>query len=412
MNSGLRDLLEKAAPIPVDMTCAAVYERFEREPDVLNLAVVKGERPVGMVNRQDLYGRLADRFGRPLYERKAIATLMDPAPFVVDVKMTRDRLRELILTDRPGLLLHGFIGTEEGRYLGIGSAFSVLRATVAELQHRESALDIALVREAEANRSKSIFLANMSHELRTPLNAIIGFADIIRGEIFGPIANARYRDYIDDVHESGQHLLGLINNILDISKAEAGKLELSIDRFDLHRLLRDAARLLAERARIAGVELTVEGEDKAPPVVGDAMKIKQIAINLITNAVKFTPTGGRVTVRCEISRGQFRIVVADTGIGIAAENIARAMEPFSQIDGGDDRRYEGTGLGLPLSRKLAELHDGSLEIESVVGEGTTVRVTVPQKVPTALRIRASENAPVGVAKARQSAYVPAASGPV
>jgi PAS domain S-box-containing protein len=258
-----------------------------------------------------------------------------------------------------------------------GSTVGIL-ADVTERKHREQALVGAKEMAEAANRSKSEFLANISHELRTPLNAIIGFSEIMRDEIFGPIGAPQYRAYLADVLESAHHLLAVINDILDVAKAEAGKLDLDEIAFPVDRLARIASRLVEERAARAELRLSLEIATDLPLLRGDERKLKQVVINLLTNAIKFTPAGGSVVLRARLALdGDLLIEVADTGIGIAAEDIPTALSPFGQVDGRLNRKYDGTGLGLPLARALVELHDGALSIASEPGRGTTVTVRLP-----------------------------------
>ena len=229
-----------------------------------------------------------------------------------------------------------------------------------------------------ASRSKSKFLANMSHELRTPLNAIIGFSDVIKGEMFGPVGNPKYLEYVQDINESGLHLLELINDILDLSKIEAGKTELHEENVDVSRALGSCLTLVQERVEEAGVEIECDTASHLPALYADERKFKQILINLLSNAIKFTPTGGKVTIRTWSRKDDgYVLQIADTGIGIALADIPKALAPFSQIDSNLSRKYEGTGLGLPLTKALAELHGGSLDLQSEVDVGTTVTVRFP-----------------------------------
>jgi signal transduction histidine kinase len=229
----------------------------------------------------------------------------------------------------------------------------------------------------------------MSHELRTPLNAIIGFSEIMMGELFGKMGDDRYRDYAKDVHNSGRHLLELINDILDLSKIEAGKLDLHEDEVDVAHVLTNCERLVRERAQEASVVLCVEVGGTLPRLAADETKLKQILLNLLSNAIKFTPAGGRVTLAAALNgAGELALRVSDTGIGMKEEDIPIALQPFRQIDNQLSRKYAGTGLGLPLTRALVEMHDGRLEITSAPGKGTTVIVVLP-----AGRLRA----PVGTA---------------
>jgi PAS domain S-box-containing protein len=251
---------------------------------------------------------------------------------------------------------------------------------------RCTAEDLARAREiAEAaSRSKSAFLANMSHELRTPLNGVIGFAELMAYETFGPLGDPRYGEYARDIVASGRHLLELINDILDFSKIDAGKLELQEEEIDLHATVAAAVRMLRPRAQEAA--LTLKLVNDLPPELShlraDERRLKQIVLNLGANAVKFTPPGGRVAVTLAAAAAPDAagvvIRVTDTGIGIAAADLPRVLEPFAQIDHGLNRRHEGTGLGLPLTRRLIELHGGVLRLESELGIGTAVTVWLPQ----------------------------------
>ena len=229
-----------------------------------------------------------------------------------------------------------------------------------------------------ANRAKSTFLANMSHELRTPLNAIIGFSEMMQHEALGPVGSARYRGYADDINQSGMHLLGLVNDLLDLSKIEAGKMELSEDLVDIGQLIADCLVLVRDAAARAGIELLIDKDPGLPLVYADERKLKQILLNLLSNAVKFSGEGGAVEIMAAVAAsGALDISVRDSGAGIKPEDMAKALEPFGQLQSAVDSGQVGTGLGLPLSRKLAELHGGTLEIESVAGRGTTVQLRIP-----------------------------------
>ncbi len=232
--------------------------------------------------------------------------------------------------------------------------------------------------EAElASRSKTEFLANMSHELRTPLNAVIGFSDILTGELFGQLGDRRYRDYAHDIRESGLHLLKLINDVLDVAKIEHGEVDIEDELIDVGAAMDSCVRLVRERAAAAQVRVEVAPHPALPALRGDSRRLKQILINLLSNAVKFTQAGGSVTVAAEADERGYRISVSDTGIGIAAEDLATAFRPFGQIDSSLARKYQGTGLGLPLSKAMAELHGGGLELASAPGQGTTATVWLP-----------------------------------
>jgi len=276
-----------------------------------------------------------------------------------------------------------------------------LRGMVAALEDREAKLsllarkyEVAMTRAEAANQAKSEFLANMSHELRTPLNAINGFSEIMAGEMFGPLGDRRYKGYAADIHQSGQHLLSLINDILDMAKIEAGKLTLHYETVSLNSLCNDAIRLMRGKAMESGLTLGLVAPD-AVQVEADHRGLKQVMLNLISNAVKFTPEGGAVTVTVAAQdANHVRVSVTDTGIGIAAVDLERLAQPFEQVEGQHSKTTQGTGLGLALTKSLIELHCGRMTIESEPGQGTTVWFDLPIRAPEGAM------APVGAAPQR------------
>ncbi len=264
-------------------------------------------------------------------------------------------------------------------------AVGVQRLLRQEAETARQAAELAI-------RTKSEFLANMSHELRSPLNAIIGFAEIMKDELFGPIGRPQYAEYCEDIHASGTHLLEIINDILDLSKMEAGKLQLNEETVDIRDMIESCVRLMRVRAQEVSVALETKIEPDLPRVCVDPRKMKQILLNLLSNAVKFTPEGGRVETSARLANGgRFVLEIADTGIGIATEHVETAMSAFGQVDSSLTRKHQGTGLGLSLTEALVELHGGEFQLESAVNVGTRAIVTLPSH-----RVRACErpSAPV------------------
>ncbi|HLZ65867.1 MAG TPA: ATP-binding protein [Aliidongia sp.] len=270
------------------------------------------------------------------------------------------------------------MGTPEFDSSGAPIAVDGVIQDITDRKQLEQALRDARDASERSSRAKSEFLANMSHELRTPLNAIIGFSEIMRDEILGPVGVPKYREYLGDVHNSAQHLLLIINDILDIARIEAGRVELKEARIDLKRMIDECARMLRGRVAEAGLQLETSFENGAPWCIGDERLLRQVLLNLASNAIKFTPSGGRV--RIEVGRkvgGELTLAVQDTGIGMTAEEAAVALRPFGQVQGAFVRSRDGVGLGLPLAKSFVELHGGVLEVDSAPGRGTTVMVNLP-----------------------------------
>lgn len=251
---------------------------------------------------------------------------------------------------------------------------------IYRVRQSEEALALAVNSAKNANRAKSDLLANMSHELRTPLNAIIGFSSTMREETFGPVGSDKNREYLNDINFSGQHLLELINDILDVSAIERGALELNESNVDLFKLAEVTVRIIQPRADHGKVKATSLLEPGAPMIYADERRVKQVLFNLISNAVKFTPEGGKIIVDSLLNDdGSLSIYVSDTGYGMNDDETAIALIKFGQVDSGLDRKHEGTGLGLPLTKGLMELHGGVLEIDSLEGYGTMVTATFPKE---------------------------------
>ncbi|MDB2438377.1 PAS domain-containing sensor histidine kinase [Hellea sp.] len=304
--------------------------------------------------------------------------------------------------------------TADGGRVSIGTEVTAIRTREHQLQTNQDALQKTItvlrksqvrivelaenyeqekIRAEQASQSKSEFLANMSHELRTPLNAINGFSDIMKKELFGPLGDPRYSEYVNDILFSGQHLLSLINDILDMSKIEAGKMTLNSEVLQMDDMISQVIRIVRGRAEENRLKLLYE-ESAMPEIEADPRAVKQILLNLTTNAIKFTPEGGLVRVSVEPNSAGLIIRVSDTGIGISQEDIERLAQPFEQIDSQHSRQHEGTGLGLALSKSLVELHGGNFTIESVVGQGTTVMFTLPNR-PAEKKTAAGDDNVVG-----------------
>jgi two-component system cell cycle sensor histidine kinase PleC len=287
--------------------------------------------------------------------------------------------------------------TSDGGSVGVGADITDLRREMDERLKRETDLEQAFgelqkrevalkemaakyeeekIRAEDASRAKSEFLANMSHELRTPLNAINGFSEIMVQQLFGPLGDPRYIDYSKDILNSGQHLLSLINDILDMSKIEARKMNLRMEALYPDEIAQDTIRLMRHRAEEAGIKLIADFGG-LPEVTGDYRALKQILLNLLSNAVKFTPQGGKVVLSGRVIRDYVVISVTDTGIGIAKDDIGKLAKPFAQIESQHSKTFQGTGLGLALSKSLIELHGGTLQIDSELGRGTVVSFTLP-----------------------------------
>jgi two-component system cell cycle sensor histidine kinase PleC len=373
------DLVVAVPPIDPEASCEGVFELFLRYPEWPAQAVVDRQgKVVGLIGRDSLFATFAKPFLRDLYQRRPILQLSDPRPLIVDYCLSLDEVSRRIADDKPETLVNGFIVTEDGHYLGIGTALTLMAKSAEQAARRARELDEARHVAEEASKAKTSFLANMSHELRTPLNAVIGFAELMEQETFGPLGHERYQEYAQDIGASGRHLLGLINDLLDLAKAEANRMELVEQRIDVRSVVAACRRLIAEQAERELILLEVEVPAILPVLNADERKFRQMLLNLMSNAVKFTLAGGRVRVSVEVRAcGDLAVAVADTGIGMSPEEQVKALEPFGQVDNRLSRRHKGTGLGLPLTRRLIELHGGALEIVSAEGAGTTVTLVFP-----------------------------------
>ena len=381
----------------------AEHERgFRRliEESVQGIVVIQDWRPV-YANQA-----FADIFGYS--SPSEILALSNIRQMVSDPREFRD-LQEAVANPGHGMsrAQHEFKGVrKDGTIVWLDNRMSLITwyggiavlSAVFDITEQKLAHDRVIESKEQAvaaNRAKSEFLANMSHELRTPLNAIIGFSEVLRDELFGPLGQERYQDYATDIHSSGVHLLNVINDILDVAKAEAGKLELSEEAVRVDELVDGVLRLVKERAHNNDVALIVSVPENLPDIKCDPLKMKQILINLLSNAIKFTLPNGEVILSAGImDTGEFYFEIRDTGIGMAKESIPLAMQAFTQVDSSLDRKYEGTGLGLPLVKMLTNLHGGQFELDSELGVGTTARVRLPETriVVTAPRLTGTATA--------------------
>lgn len=374
-----RDLAGDAPTLDEGWTGGAAFELCTNHPKVPSFAVLDDTaRVIGMIERERLLYQFSQPLWADVYRRRPIGPLVSRGAMIVDAATPIEGVKELIAYRYPQAISSGFAIVEEERYLGIGTMMALLEKTVDLAHLRSVELEEAQRKAEDASAAKSRFLATMSHELRTPLNAIIGFSDLIQRELCGPIGHPSYAGYIKDIHVSGQHLLSIINDILDLSKIEAGKLQLSESVVPIERPVADCCRIVGARAEEAGVALHVAPIEHAEVKV-DVVKFKQVLLNILSNAIKFTPPGGQVRVSARIDAAGAALEIADTGIGMHPGDIAVALAPFGQVQSSMERRYEGTGLGLPLARGLMELHNGTLEISSRPGEGTTVRLCLPRE---------------------------------
>jgi PAS domain S-box-containing protein len=274
-----------------------------------------------------------------------------------------------------------------------GSRWVVISRDITERRHVQNELQRAKEQAEASNRAKGDFLANMSHELRTPLNAIIGFTELIEHGIAQTGWTDSYKEYLADVSGSGRHLLELINTILDLSKIEAGQLELSLEPVDLCELVRTSLALVSGMAHDGDIKVSTEIPSSCPDFQGDFLKLKQVLLNIFSNAIKFTPAGGRMTVRLSFTPTRAVVVVSDTGCGIPAADLKRVTMPFVQVASSLSRKYGGSGLGLSIARQLCTLHGGNLTIRSVEGKGTAVRITLPLSAKTARTVEPAVSGP-------------------
>jgi len=354
----------------VDILRPAGYEAIIVDrPDGARLALQREPLPVAMVDI-----RLGRASGVDL-----LASLHEEQPELICVMMTAHAdTQTAIAALRQGAYDYFDKSSEPAELLAVVDRCFENSRLHEERRSAYDALRVAKEAAEKANRTKSEFLANISHELRTPLNAIIGFSEVMMQGILGPVGNDSYQGYLKDIHDSGIDLLNIINDILDLSKAEAGKLELSEQTVDVATVIDSVGRLMAPKIDSAGLTLGIDVPADLNHLYCDRLKLKQILLNILSNAVKFTPSGGRVDVAAsENPEHGFAIAIRDSGIGIAKDDIPRVMLPFEQVESALSRSRNGTGLGLPLTAAMMHLHGGRIEIDSEIDRGTTVTIYFP-----------------------------------
>ncbi len=375
-----RDLAGPAPTIEEGWTGGAVLDLCANHPTISSFAVVEpGGMVIGLIERERLYYQFSQPLWFDVYNRRPIAPLVTREPMIVDGAMPIEGVKELIAYRYPQAISSGFAIVEQNRYLGIGTMTALLEKTIDLALLRAVELEDAHRKAETASQAKSRFLATMSHELRTPLNAIIGFAEFLLMRDEEQLDPQRRRNYVSDIRDSGAHLLALINDILDYSKLEADHLPLSETVFDLGQFLHDGLRLVRAQAEARAVDLRL-APLPAIALKGDERRLRQCVVNLLANAIKFAP-GGNVSVSAEVANtSDLEIRIADTGCGIPADQLELVFQPFHQVENELSRATNGAGLGLPLSRKLAERHGGSLRLQSASGSGTTAILRLPGRV--------------------------------
>lgn len=362
------DLAEAIPPALADTPCEVVAERFNAEPDLFALPLVHEDgTPAGLLNRFRLLEKLSQRFGRDLYARKAIVECAGGQPLVLDAGTPLDEVGARLFQDDRNHILDGFVVTRDNLYCGVGTGVTLTRALTATAVAQATAM---ATREASANKAKSAFVAKLSHEIRTPLNGVLGAAALLRDTTLSP----EQAELVAALRVSGEALLGLVDDVLDFSKIENAKVTLERVPLDPRALVRDVAGLLRLRVADKEVRVLTDIDEKAPALLGDPTRIRQVLLNLGGNAVKFTERGHvllQLAVESQTAlTARVRFACEDTGMGIPQDSLPRLFKPFVQAEESTTRRFGGTGLGLAISSELVQLMGSTVNVESVPGRGS------------------------------------------
>ncbi|WP_300554582.1 ATP-binding protein [Maricaulis sp.] len=388
MSRLVRDVLVEAPTVAPTARGEDVYELFSHDDDLLVVAVVDNRHPVGLVTRDQFFLRMADRHGRALFSKRPITFLMNKEPLIVEASTPVEALNARIVRDRPSALMEGFVAVRQGEFVGVGTSLELFTAMARESEERNHKLSAlaeqlgrARIEALAASKAKSDFLATMSHEIRTPLNGVLGIAQLLTATDL----DEEQTEFVRVIDDSGQILLRLLNDILDLSKIEAGKMDLDIHPFNPKQLAQDAQTLWQGRAREKGITFTIEVSGaEGREFKGDPVRLKQILFNLIGNAIKFTDQGmvdvSMVFHDIGRKRSVMRIEVRDSGCGIPLSAQERMFTAFTQADAETTRRHGGSGLGLAICKRLVDLMGGTIGFRSVENEGSTFWFEVPLKV--------------------------------
>lgn len=365
--------------VSMSASCAEVYDLFANDARLPAVPIVDAEmRPVGLAHRHGFLLALADMFGRPLSEKKPVTRLMDGAPLVIERKTALGVVSKQMHEWSSGAATANFIVVDNGRFYAIASIGGLLRVVTDHLLDQSLAAE-ASQREAEAAASgKSRFLANMTHELRTPLNGVIGFGQLLLSEAHGPLGAEEYKLYAKDIVDSGQHLVSIINDILDLAKLEAGRVELHERFVDLRELVGRSTRMVATLAADKQIRVANRFTQQQMTLRADERRLQQAIVNLLSNAIKFTPNGSEVGIDCGVVGEAIWIEVWDTGCGIAEADLRRLFKPFQQLGAAPASSQPGTGLGLTITKALMHAHGGDVMIESRLGLGTRAKLLLPR----------------------------------